>query len=416
MRIAIITGEFPALSETFVINHVVSLLDLGHDVTVFAFKSDAKAETHDIVRTRGLSQIVRPLDPFISESAARRLLRRLTLLLSTGWQWPALTLRALDPRIGGRAALNLSLFASAQVFKRQEPFDIVHCHFGWSGILGAMLKKATASSSKLVVTFHGADVNVADSIGSAPQRKLMFSVGDWFTAVSQFTRNKSFEIGCPRDRCSIWHMGVDTRQFDYRVRQVADGEPVQLLTVGRLVEKKGIEYVIRALPLLNPGGRRLEYNVIGDGPLRAFLEGLAHDLGVGDRVIFHGARNSDYVRSRLSQAHIFALTSVTAKNNDREGLPVTLIEAAASGLPILATHHNGLPEIVLDGQSGFLVPERDSQSLAERLQYLIDNPGSWGEMGRAGRQFVEREFALDQCAGVIDAVYERLVSARLRSG
>jgi colanic acid/amylovoran biosynthesis glycosyltransferase len=409
MRIAVLTGEFPALSETFVINHVVSLLDRGHDVTVFAFKSDVAAGAHEVVRARGLDRIVRLLDPYIADSTVGRLLRRLGLLLRHGWREPGLTMRLLDPRIGGRAALNLSLFTYAQAFRHQGDFDVVHCHFGWFGLLGAKLKKAKAIRGKLVVTFHGADVNVEQAMGTPRQRELMFDVADGFTANTGFTRKQAMSLGCPPEKCSIWHMGVDVRLFEYRDRSAAAGDGIRLCTTGRLIEKKGIEYVIRALPLLNGGAHRVHFHVIGDGPLRPKLGQLARKLGVDGQVTFHGRCTSEAVRRLLDRAHLFVLASVTAENNDREGQGVALIEAEACGLPVIATHHNGFPEAVLDGESGFLVPERDPRALAERLQYLIDNPDVWGPMGRAGRRFVEEEFALDRCATVINSVYQQLV-------
>jgi len=408
MRIAVLTGEFPALSETFVINHVVSLLDRGHDVTVFAFKSDVAAGAHEVVRARGLDRIVRLLDPFIAASTVGRLSRRAGLLLRDGWREPGLTMRLLDPRIGGRSALNLSLFTYGQAFRRQGDFDVVHCHFGWFGSLGAKLKKAKAFRGKLVVTFHGADVNVQQAMGTPRQRTLMFDVADWFTANTGFTRKQAMALGCPLDRCSIWHMGVDMGQFEFRDRSAGNDEAIRLFTTGRLIEKKGIEYVIRALPLLKAGGRRVHFHVIGDGPLRSKLESLTRELGVDGQVTFHGRCTSEAVRGHLDRAHLFVLASVTAENNDREGQGVALIEAEACGLPVIATRHNGFPEAVLDGGSGFLVPERDPRALAERLQYLIDNPDVWGPMGRAGRRFVEEEFALDRCAIVINSVYEQL--------
>jgi colanic acid/amylovoran biosynthesis glycosyltransferase len=238
MRIAVITGVFPSLSETFVINHVVALLDRGHDVTVFAFKSGGTAGAHDIVRARGLDRMVRLLDPFIADTPVVRLLRRIGLLLTAGWRRPGLAFRAIDPRIGGRAALNLSLFTYAQAFRRPRAFDVVHCHFAWAGLIGTRLKKASVFESKLVVTFHGADVNVRQAIGYPRTRRLVFETADWFTANTEFTRQQAITLGCPAERCSIWHMGVDTRLFEFRSRSVADGETIRLFAIGRLIEKK----------------------------------------------------------------------------------------------------------------------------------------------------------------------------------
>jgi colanic acid/amylovoran biosynthesis glycosyltransferase len=412
MRIAIITSEFPKTSETFVIDHVASLIDLGHDVSVFAFKSNPGACHHQAVGERNLASLVHLLDPFFSDTKTYRVLQRLKSLVFESWREPTVAIRSLDPRIGGRAAAKLSVYLASRAFHKQRNFDIVHCHFGWSGVAGARLKKIKALFGKLIITFHGADVNAAWGIGTSRERKLMFDNSDWFTGNTAFTLNQAIELGCPGDRCSIWHMGVDTKLFSFRERRLADGEPIRLLTVGRLIEKKGVEYVIRALPWVKSGGREIEYHIIGDGPLLGELQQLARDLGVGARVIFHGERSSQIVRQYYDRCHIFVLASVRASNGDREGQPVVLIEAQACGLPVISTNHAGIPEAVLDCESAYLVPERDVKALADRLNYLANNSQQWGKMGRAGRQFVERDYALEHCTNAITSLYEKLLYPR----
>ena len=405
--------EFPTISETFVINHIVSLLDMGHDVYVFTLKTDKTTSPHEVVNERKLYELVRPLDQTIGNSKIVRFLRRLNLLVTDGWREPGITIRSLDPRIGSYTAYNLSLFASTRAFEGHRTyFDIVHCHFAWSGIIGARLKKAMAFQGKLVTTFHGSDVNVTGAIGSNSQRQLMFNTTDWFTANTNFIKNRAVALGCPNDRCSIWHMGVDLPLFNFHVRTVADGEPIRILTVARLVETKGVEYVIRALPLIKHRANSIEYHIVGEGPLRNQLEQLACELGVTRQVIFHGACSAESVRKHLDRSHIFVLASITASNNASEGQPVVLIEAQAAGLPVVATRLAGIPEAVLDGESAFLVPERSSRALADRLDELIVNSQTWATMGRAGRRFVEQEFSLRKCTDVINAVYETLLSSK----
>ena len=404
--------QFPTTSETFVINHVVSLLDRGHDVRVFSYMPEAAPCLHRVVNERKLYEILRPLDETTNSSRPVRFLRRLSTLLVEGWREPGVTTRSLNPLIGGHTAYNLSLFACARAFEPyRNYFDIVHCHFGWSGIIGARLKRALAFHAKLIVTFHGSDVTAANAIGSTRQRRLLFDTADWFTANTGFIKNRAVAIGCPSERCSIWHMGVDPQTFTFHERKIADGEPIRILTVARLVETKGIEYVIRALPIMKHTARKIEYHVVGDGPLRDQLEKLAEELGVDKQVTFHGSCSAETVRTHLYRSHIFVLASVTGSNNASEGQGVVLIEAQASGLPVVATRMGGIPEAVLDEKSAYLVPERDPNALAAQLDYLVEHSQLRGEMGRAGRQFIERNFSLDRCTNVVLAIYDELLKS-----
>jgi colanic acid/amylovoran biosynthesis glycosyltransferase len=169
-----------------------------------------------------------------------------------------------------------------------------------------------------------------------------------------------------------------------------------LLTVARLVEKKGVLYCLQAVAqVLESRGevaRDLQYDIIGDGPLRDDLEALASELGLDDCVRFHGSQDQNAVRLAMMSAHLFLLSSVTAEDGDEEGTPTVLLEASSTGLPVVSTWHSGIPEIVVDEETGFLVPERDSEALAERLGQLLDRPELWRSMGRNGRRHIEESF------------------------
>jgi len=413
MRIAIITSEFPLVSETFIIDHVISLMDRGHDVTIFASKIHEDCP-HEVVAQRGLMRFVRPIDPCYSHNIFVRMIRRIKMLLTESWRNPALTIRSLNPRLFGRAAFILSGFACVRGFADSGQFDIVHCHFGWSGALGARLKKAGAIDAPLIVTFHGSDVNTSWGINLLGDREFLFKNADWFTANTNFTRKQAIELGGPVDRFSIWHMGVDLNRFQFKERRLTDNEPIRLLTVGRLVENKGIDFSIRALKLID-SRRAIEFHVVGDGPLRGPLSRLANEIGSGKTVIFHGSCSSAQVRKHLDKAHLFILAAVTSADGAQEGQSVALIEAQACGLPILSTFHGGIPEAVVNGASGFLVPERDIDSLSDRLRYLIENSEEWSAMGIAGRRFVEESFSLQSCSDKITNIYGSLISEHDRT-
>jgi colanic acid/amylovoran biosynthesis glycosyltransferase len=173
------------------------------------------------------------------------------------------------------------------------------------------------------------------------------------------------------------------------------------------VQKKGIEYAIRAVAKARERHPENRYEIIGDGPLRGALEKLVAELGLKESVILHGTKDSEFIRQRMAKAHVLILASVTADNGDQEGTPVTLMEAQASGLPVLSTRHSGIPEVVLDGKSGFLVPERDVEALAERLAFLVEHPEVCRELGACGRKHIEAQFDLRQLNRDLVRIYEQ---------
>jgi colanic acid/amylovoran biosynthesis glycosyltransferase len=180
---------------------------------------------------------------------------------------------------------------------------------------------------------------------------------------------------------------------------------IRIVTVGRLVEKKGVEDAIRAvadLPL------SYEFTVAGDGPLRPSLERIAAGLGVNVRFI--GALRQDEVADLLASANIFLAPSVTASDGDVEGIPVSIMEAMASGLPVVSTRHAAIPELLTDGRSGLLAAEHDVPRLTRHLMTLAGNPELRVRMGAAGRKTMVREFDI----AILNAQLERLYHQLLR--
>jgi len=145
--------------------------------------------------------------------------------------------------------------------------------------------------------------------------------------------------------------------------------------------------------------------VVGEGALRGELERLIGELGVGAHVRLLGWRSHDEVIRLCGSAHLMVAPSVTAANGDQEGIPNAVKEAMALGLPVVATRHSGIPELVEDGVSGLLVPERDVDALADRLAYLIDHGDAWATMARAGRAVVEADFDIEKLNDSLERLY-----------
>jgi len=258
------------------------------------------------------------------------------------------------------------------------------------------------------VAFRGADTTKYVARRGPRVYARTFREARLLLPVCEFLARRIVRLGAPAERVVVHPTGIDLRRWPYRERHPAVPGGLRLVSVGRLVEKKGVAQVLAALRLLVDGGVRAEYRVFGDGPLRERLSALAADLGIADRVRFEGRQGQEAVREGLAAADILVAASVTAADGDEEGIPNVLKEAMASGMPVVGTRHAGIPELVEDGVSGWLVPERDEAALAAALARLAGEPERWAAMGRAGRAKIEREYDIhrlnDRFAGMLQTL------------
>jgi colanic acid/amylovoran biosynthesis glycosyltransferase len=281
--------------------------------------------------------------------------------------------------------------------------DVVHAHFGPNA--RRFLFAREQARAPLVVTFHGYDFSSEPAMHGASMYERLFEVADAVTFNCEHARLALERLGCPQEKLRPLRMPVEVETLPFRERQRRPGEPVRFLSVGRLVEKKGHEIALRALAAARPSLPDLRYDIVGGGPLADRLERLVRDLGLSEVVHLHGMQDSAFVRGLLADAHVFVLASATASNGDQEGTPVALMEAQACGLPVVSTLHSGIPEVVLDGRTGLLVPEGDPDALADALIRIAREPESWPRLGAAGRAHVETTFDMAKHAEQLLAVY-----------
>jgi glycosyltransferase involved in cell wall biosynthesis len=286
---------------------------------------------------------------------------------------------------------------------------LIHAHFATDGL--KVLPLARALGVPLITSLRGYDVTRADAallrsgrlswIRYALGKARLQRDGALFLAVSDALRRQAIARGFPEARTLTHYNGVDLDRF-----RPGEGprEPDLILHVGRLVEKKGTRVLIEAMAGL-PGARLV---VIGDGPLRGRLERRA-----GPEVQFLGSRSADEVAQWMRRASVLAAPSLTAADGDAEGLPNVVVEAAASGLPVVATHHSGIPEAVEEGGTGFLVPEGDAGALAAGLAAALS---AGPAMGRAARALAERKFDRRRQAERLEAIYDGIAGRSRQSG
>jgi colanic acid/amylovoran biosynthesis glycosyltransferase len=287
--------------------------------------------------------------------------------------------------------------------------DVLHCHFGPVGTLGAHLKHL-GLVKKLVVTFHGQDVSRAIASSVSNPYESVFEQADLILPISDRWYDALSKLGAPTDRMFVHRVGIDVNRFSYRER-IASSKPLRIITTARFVEKKGLSYAIHAIAKVKKDHPEIKfyYDVIGEGPLSEEIENLVTSLEITDCVKLHGALPHGEVQKLLADADIFILPSIKAKNGDQEGIPVSLMEAMASGMPVLSTFHSGIPELVDNNVSGYLVPEQDIAALAEKIVYLAERPESWSELGQAGREKVEKDYNKDNQNTLLIQMYRKLI-------
>ena len=274
---------------------------------------------------------------------------------------------------------------------QEHGVKILHAHFGYDGYKMLPLKKKLRVP--MITGFYGLDASKYLRVPEWQKKyRVLFQEGEFFLALGPRMREVLLEAGCPEDKILIHNLGIMVADFPFQIRQLLPGETVRIIMGASFREKKGIAYALEAAAWLRD--RALPFRLIigGDGDLRPEIEQQISRLSLSQHVELLGYVEPLAFRKLMARAHILILPSVTAGDGDMEGTPFVLIEALAMGMPVVSTYHADIPEIVKDGVHGYLVPERDSQSLAERLMHLIEHPEMWAPMGKAGREHVNENF------------------------
>jgi colanic acid/amylovoran biosynthesis glycosyltransferase len=393
MRVACVVGEFPVLAETPFLNQITGLIRRGHEVEIFADRPQPGVQFHPDVEQLGLE--ARTRYPVVLPPAGRwRAASR--LVLAHRGEERRILLGTLNPLLYWRRAWTLEhLRRTASLLPRRH-FDLCYLPFVQDTFKTFRLRRAGVLNGPVVAAIRGSDITrYVATRGHRVYARVLRRIA-LLLPVSQSFARRVIELGAPPSRVVVHGTGIDLRHWRFRARRIESFEPLRLVTVGRLVEKKGIAYVLDALRRLSEAGVSASYEVVGDGPLRATLENQRDRLGLGDRVRFLGWATANQVREALERSHVLVAASLVARDGDEEGIPNVLKEAMASGMPVVATRHGGIPELVEDEVSGFLVPERDPEALADRLAQLAAHPERWSALASAGRARVERDYDIER--------------------
>jgi colanic acid/amylovoran biosynthesis glycosyltransferase len=343
--------------------------------------------------------------------------------------FPTQGVRALQEEYG-RLGLFLNrvsfrLFGYCYSYERwlgQDRPNLVHAHFGHEAF--ALLKLKSKFGFPLVTTFYGYDLTGIphDDPRWRSNYRQLFEQGECFLIEGNHMKGSLADLGCPEAKIVVQHIGVDVAKIRFEPRTGDDSQAVRVLFAARFTEKKGAPYAVEAFARVKQAHPELplQLTILGDSngsaaddaEKRRILDAVErHHLGESVQMLGYQP-HATMLEVALTH-HIFVAPSVHAANGDTEGgAPVSVIEMSASGMPVLATRHCDIPEVVVDGKSGFLVPEKDTAALAERMEHMVLNPGLWESMGRYGREHIEAEYNVETQVQRLEDIYDEVLGDR----
>lgn len=291
--------------------------------------------------------------------------------------------------------------------------DLVHAHFGTSAI--DIWPYAKALNLPMLVTLHGFDISIykewweSGKRGSRkrkyPQQLLLLAAEPsvHFLAVSSAIKERAIKFGIPAEKITVSYIGVNSESFTPGPTPIIERKN-RILYVGRLVEKKGATYLIEAFATVKKIVPDAELVIVGKGEMEDLLRNQVQQLNLSD-VTFAGALTSDQVKEQIDNCKIFCLPSITAESGDAEGLPISILEAQASGVFVVSSSSGGVNDNLINGETCFTFPEKDNESLAHILTDIFKHPETHLHIIENQKQLIKAKFQLKDCTVHLEKIY-----------
>lgn len=381
MRIGYVLSVFPKLSESFILNEITELLSQNVDIQIFSVSHAHEDVLHDKYQSFN----------FVNRSFYfNKKFTKTSSLLKYGLRY---LLR--PPLIQNFRSKLRCVAVTSQFMKMAQKLDIslFHAHFASESAVIAMY---LSESLEVPFTFttHAWDLySGANTAAWSVKRQLLQKLCEEAAGIVSISNyNREFlimNIGVNPDKITVIHCGIDPNDFKRTTPYMASK---QILCVARLVEKKGVKYLIEAMSYLVKKHLDAKLNIVGTGPEEETLKKLASDLKVKDKIQFLGDVTDATLRNLYERSSIFVLPCVIAQDGDRDGIPVALMEAMSMELPVISTPISGIPELISDEENGLLVEPKNPVALAEAIDKLLEEPETCKRLGKQGRMTILERF------------------------
>lgn len=293
---------------------------------------------------------------------------------------------------------------------RNKP-HILHAHFGPAGCRLINMKKKF--DLPLLVNFYGVDVSQCLKVSkTVAAYKELFKVVDFCRVLCDRAKERLIEIGCPAEKIVLFNCMMDTHDFEYHPRR--PGDVVRFIIAARFVEKKGYSYLLKAFSELAHKGRDISLTIIGYGPLKPAILDAIQGFDIAERIRVIDTSNVERFETLYSEElrnhDVFVMPSITADNGDDEGGPaMTMISAQSAGLPVIAAPFPGSERSIFEGETGMYCRERDSVSLAEKMDYFIHHKNIWNVIGKKASNYVQENFSIESHLKKNNELYNYLI-------
>jgi colanic acid/amylovoran biosynthesis glycosyltransferase len=291
---------------------------------------------------------------------------------------------------------NLSKINTLKSFFKEQDVIAIHAHHGKDAL--EILPICITHKIPLIVSIRGRDGSASQGIfrKNFERYSSLVKHGALYLPVCQYLAKELKKLGFPPEKTHVLYGGIELDLFPYSIRTLPKVGEIRVLSVGRLVEKKGFMTLINAFKKIYTKYPNMRLHIIGAGEDEQKIRSLITEFNLENVVILKGAMDSKQVSNELKKAHIFCLASQTASKGDVEGIPNAIKEAMASGLPVVSTQHAGIPELITHKKNGYLAPENDATELAKGIQFFLDNPGVWNDFTQRARQVIEEKFDVNK--------------------
>lgn len=386
-QIAYIVSRFPKLSETFILREMITLEKAGWKVCLYPLILEKAAVVHPEAKPWLQSLIY---FPWLSMKVV---LVNIKLLFKSPLKYISLWMKVIlgNLKSAGFLSRAVMLFPKSILIAedlKKKNVSHLHAHFATHPAMAAwIIHQVTGISYS--ITVHAHDIYVNRSMLESKLRDASFIV-----AISDFNREfLARHYGdWVKDKIKIVHCGIDTEIYTYLPGKDSTNEKKTLVSIGSLQPYKGMQYLVKACAILMDRGVPFICKIVGDGEERDSLTELIAQLGLKEHVQLLGAKTQDEVAGLLRETYCYVQPSVITKTGKMEGIPVAMMEAMASNVPVIASNLSGIPELIRHGETGYLVPPGECQLLADAIEYVINNSQEALRIGASGRELVRTEF------------------------
>ncbi|PEH49533.1 glycosyltransferase [Enterococcus faecium] len=389
MKVLIFISTFPKPSETFIFNQIEELISNGAEINILAWNKYETSITNKVIEKYDLEKHTQIIH--LPQNKASRFIHGVPLFIKYLLKHPRLTLRSLNFIKYGPIISSLRPLYALPYFSMDGNYDAIISHYGPNGLVLSLFDDIQSGTKYTV--FHGYDLSKYLKEYSRHVYNHLAHSSGYFLPVNHYFKEKLLDMGFPKDRIEVFHMGIQTGSFS-QTPLVPYKEPIKLLTVGRLTEKKGIDLSIRLVNYLIENGLPCELTIIGDGENKDSYNTLIEELNLTKNVRLLGWKDPIFVKNAMGTTDFLIQLSRTAQNGDQEGIPVVLMEAMARGKLVISTKHSGIPELIFHKKNGWLVEEEDYQTAGDLIQEIIneENPETLQKISDTAVETVKQKF------------------------